>query len=343
MTKMSVAIVGAGNIAGGYDQNRRNADSGIFSHAGAYAADGRFALKTVFDTDPARAESFRDHWGAETIASSIDQVCRSFHDVVSVCTPDDTHFAIVKMLLEHRACRTVFVEKPAAMGTGDIDHLDRLASAAGISVIVNFQRRNELAHRAVRDRISHSSGQLLAGSGFYIKGLNHIGITMIDTLTFLLGLPDAVLTYNRVLNQEVGDYSYEFILFFGALNISVKTTDVERFKYSYHVFEIDLLFSDRRITILDNSRTIRESGFGEFAYSGVKVLDDRAPTYTDTGLSRAMVAAVDYVFRLAASKAVHETNTLAASYNNALVVEQVIRSYEQGFAKLTFEKSKWKR
>lgn len=343
MSKLSVAIIGAGNIAGGYDQNRLNDDSGIYSHAGAYAASGKFSLKTVFDSDRQRAESFRGYWKAGTVAPEIADVYRVFHDVVSVCAPDDTHFEIVRTLLENRCCRTVFLEKPAAMSAAKTEQLEQRARAAGVDVIVNFQRRNEAAHQAIRDRIAARPEKVLAASGYYIKGLRHIGITMIDTLTFLLGYPDAVLAYNRVYNQEVSDYSYEFILFFGALNVSVRTTDVEKFSYNYHIFEIDLLFADRRLTLLDNSRLVRESGLGEYAYSGVKVLDDRSPTYAETGLARAMAEAVEYVYRVTTDEAVHATNTLAASYNNALIVERIIQSFEQGFAKLDFEQGKWKR
>ena len=44
MNSLSVAIIGTGNIAGGYDEKKQGGDIGIYTHAGAYAAHGGFEL-----------------------------------------------------------------------------------------------------------------------------------------------------------------------------------------------------------------------------------------------------------------------------------------------------------
>lgn len=343
MTQLSVAIIGTGNIAGGYDQNKLPGDKGVYSHAGAYAANGMFALKTVFDTDPQRADAFCKYWKAESAARRIDDIYENFHDVVSVCTPDETHFDIVRTLVERRCCKTVFVEKPAAAGAEKTEQLDRLARAAGINVVVNFQRRHEASHLRLREEIAADRGKLLAVNGYYIKGLHHIGVTAVDTLTFLLGLPEAVLTYNRVLNQELGEYTYEFILFFDHFNATVKTVDTERHRYNYHIFEIDLLFADRRATFMDNSRLLRHAQRGEYAYSGVTVLNDRAPSHEDTGMAQSMPAAAKYIFAVTSGEIAHTCNTLAESHNNALIIDRIEESFRQDSSKLYFEPSKWKK
>jgi len=343
MTDLSVAIIGTGNIAGNYDRDRLNGDNGIYSHAGAYAASGKFLLRTVFDTNCQRAEAFRDYWKADTAVSKIEDIYQGFHDVVSICTPDGTHFEIVRALLESRCCRTIFVEKPVALSTTETEQLEQLANTTDIEVIVNFQRRNEAKHHDIRKRLVAAPDKILSVGAYYIKGLMHIGITMIDTLTFLFGYPEAVLAYNRVFNREASDYSYEFVLFYDSFSVSVKTIDAERHKYNYHIFEIDMLLTDRRITLMDNSRAIRESSLTEYAYPGVRVLNDRLPTFSDTWLSQAMVDAVEYVCKVATSEVVHATNTLAASYNDALIVEQIIESFEKEGAKLEFEQGLWKK
>jgi predicted dehydrogenase len=342
MTALSVAMVGAGNMAGGFDEHKLDGDGGVYSHAGAYAAAGTFSLKTVFDTDCGRAAAFRDRWKVAQVAASISDIYAGFHDVVSVCAPDDAHGDIVRALLESRSCRTIFVEKPAATSAGEIAKLEQLARDAGIHVVVNFQRRNEAAHQAIRDRIAATRDGVLAASAYYVKGLQHIGITAIDTLTFLLGYPRAVLAYNRVLNQQTSGYSYDFVLFYDGFNVSVRTTDSERFGYTYHIFEIDLLLVDGRVTLLDNGRTVRELSLGPYAYSGVHVLNDRAPRHTDTEFPLAMVSAVRYVHDVTAGAVQHTTNTLASSYNNAVVVERVIESHAQSYT-LDFDTTQWKK
>jgi len=337
MTALSVAIIGTGNIAGDYDRERRNGERGIYSHAGAYAASGKFLLRSVFDTDHQRAKLFRDYWKADTAVSKIEDIYQGFHDVVSVCTQDDTHFEIVRGLLENRCCRVIFVEKPVALYSTEIRELEQLTDSTNIDVVVNFQRRNEPKHQFIREQIAVDPDRVLSVGGLYIKGLRHIGITMIDTLRFLLGEPEAVLAYHRTFNREVNDYSYEFILFYDGFNATVRTTDVERHKYNYHIFEVDILFSDRRITLLDNSRVVREVGLGGYAYSGVNVLAERSPDYMDTEMPTAMVDAVEYIHKVVAGALPHTLNTLADSYNNARIVERVVESFEQGSIKLELE------
>lgn len=340
---LSVAIVGAGNIAGGYDEKKQGTDTGIYTHAGAYAAHGGFELKTVFDTDQGRAESFQRIWKASCVVPSIDQVYGGYHDVVSICSPDHTHFEIVRNVLAAGCCRTIFVEKPLADDIGQIGELIRLAEKNKIHIVVNFQRRNEPVHRELCELIASGPGSLLSVTGHYMKGLQHIGVTMIDTLSCLCGLPDAVLAYNRAINHEVGDYSYEFVLYYAGFTAVVKTTDVERFNYNYHIFEIDLLFSDRRATLVDISQGVREAPVTDYAYSGVKIMNDREARYRETGYKFSMRDAVGYVHDITTEKIPHEINTPRSSYNNMLIINRIIESFDLGSVKLNFEQGLWKR
>jgi|GEM_PF-2106192 len=340
---LSVAIIGAGSIAGGFDERRRPDDTGVYSHAGAYAAHGGFELKTVLDTDPGRAEAFQRFWQVGRRASSPEEVYGGFHDVISVCSPDSCHFDTVREILTRRCCRTVFVEKPLAPGIGQIEELIALAAMNGMKVVVNFQRRNETGHRELRSAIASRPGELLSVSCHYMKGLNHTGVTMIDTLCYLCGYPEAVLAYHRALNEETGDYSYEFVLFYDGFTVGVKTTDAARFRYNYHLFEIDLLFCDRRTALVDISQGIRESPVTGYAYSGVKIMNERQARYRETGYKTSMVDAVAYLHDITTGTTAHETNTPQSSYNNSIIINRIIESFERGSVKLNMEHALWKR
>ncbi len=111
MNVLSVAIVGAGNVAGGYDENKQPGAQGVYSHAAAYQAHGGFRLNAVLDYDPQRATQFAARWDVPQIAESLGTLCGMRHDVISVCTPDDTHVEIARELLKARCCSTLFVEK----------------------------------------------------------------------------------------------------------------------------------------------------------------------------------------------------------------------------------------
>lgn len=343
MKPLSVAIIGTGNIAGGYDEKKTDGESGIYTHAGAYAAHGSFELRTVFDVDRQVAESFCRTWEVSGVSTEIVDIYRGFHDVVSICTPDHTHFDIVRNLLVSGCCRTMFIEKPIATELSQIEEIIQLAKQTDIQVVVNFQRRHDPVHLEVRNQIASSPGIVLSVDAHYMKGLWHIGITMVDMITYLCGYPTAVQAFNRVLNREVDEYSYEFILYYPDFTVVVKTTDADSAAYNYHVFEIDLLLKDRRLALVDNSQRIKEVPVTEYAYSGVRVLNEREVKYRETGYKLSMKDAAGYIFNVTNGNTVHSINTPQTSFNNLLIINHIIESYAQGAVKISLEPELWKK
>ena len=326
---LTVAIIGAGRIAGGYDRDRIDTSSGIFTHAGAYVEDGRFKLKTVFDTDEQKARCFAEEWKVSSVGSGIADLCKDYHDIVSVCTPDHTHAAVISELIRGRAAKTIFAEKPLALTSREMRDIQKLSENNEVHVFVNFQRRFDPAHRQLRDIIASGQVHILAVNTFYIKGLDHIGTTLIDTLRFFCGDPDSVLAYNRIFNSEIQDYTYEFILYFNTFNATAKTIDTESVDYLYHIFEIDLLMNDRRVVINDNSRRVETRRVCDYAYSGVRCIDDRHPAAEETGYAFSMLNSIQYLYEITSGSKVHEENTPQSSLRNKCIIEAVKRSYDQ--------------
>ncbi|ACH40725.1 oxidoreductase domain protein [Citrifermentans bemidjiense Bem] len=339
---LSVAIIGAGQIAGGYDLAKLPGDPGVYTHAGAYRADGRFRLATVCDLDASRAETFRQQWNVERAISEVQGVVKSFHDVVSVCTPNDYHFEVVTDLIRNGSCKTLFVEKPLALELAQMEEVGRMAQEQGVNVVVNFQRRFDPSHQAIREDLARAPRRLLAANCFYIKGLEHIGSTMIDTLIFLLGEPERVLGFRRVFNPAVREYSYDFALMYEDFGVTVRTADSPAADYHYHIFEIDLLLTDRRVTINDNSRSIETRSLGSYAYGGVNTLNDRAPVRTGTGYPRSMCGCVDYLHQVTTGVRPHTVNTPEDSCRSKVIVEAVRLSYDLGHA-LDIGEHPWKK
>jgi predicted dehydrogenase len=326
---LTVALIGAGRIAGGYDTGKVPGDQGIYTHAGAYTKDGRFRLKMICDTDLSRAEAFRGQWSVEAATSDLHEVYHGHHDIVSVCTPDASHFEIISELVGGRAAKTIFAEKPLALTQDEIMEINRTAQENKVNVVVNFQRRFDPAHARLKDLIQAGPERLLAVNAYYMKGLEHNGVTLVDTVTYLCGLPRSVLAYNRTFNNEIRSYTYEFILFFDSFNVTVKTIDSAAAGYRYHIFEIDMLFDDQRVIINDNSRTIETRSVIDYAYAGVKALDDRRPHYEESGYRRSMLDAVAYLHAITTGERAHTQNTPDNSYTNKLILNAIVQSYEK--------------
>jgi len=329
-------------MAGGYDQAKYRGEKGVYTHAGAFQACGKISLDLVFDSDFRKATAFAKRWHT-TAAESMERIVKSYHDIVSVCTPDQTHYAIVKALLLNKSCKTLCVEKPAAETSQQHLDLMRLARKSRIHVVTNFQRHFDKTHMNLAEYLKRMPANILAVRGLYIKGLNHNGVTMVDTLRLLLGNPRSLLATRRVLNRQVSDYSYDFVLFYPHFVATVCTTDSNRWLYNYHVFDIDILLKDRRISIVDNSRAKRESRLGRLGYSGVKGLNDLKPVVTRTQYLVSMKYFADYLFRISTQQQVPTQNTLESSYVNMLILEAVQKSYQQGLRKIHLPEFLWKK
>ncbi|MBT4933439.1 MAG: Gfo/Idh/MocA family oxidoreductase [Rhodospirillaceae bacterium] len=325
--QLSVALIGAGQIAGGYDTNLREGEDGVYSHAGAYKADGRFSLTTVYDLDDAAAQTFQSSWNVIKIAGGIDDILGTHHDVVSVCVPDETHFDIVHRLITTECCKTVFVEKPLASSAGDIATLDAMSRAADINVVVNFQRRFDSLYAELAAEFAADPTRIITVNAMYMNGFEHVGVTMLDTLDALFGAPGAVYVYNAVINLENNQLTYEFVLYYDNFNITVKTVDSSIHAYNYHIFDIDIFLADGRLTLNQTGRWLERRTVGDYAYSGVSVFEEDSKRSEKTGWDKSMIAAVDYIARVTRGGA-HTINTPAQSQRTRRILDAIIKSAE---------------
>lgn len=326
---LTVAIIGTGQIAGGYDQSMlaENAQ-GVFTHAGAYAKSGKYKLETVCDVDDQRALIFQAYWGFSKKVSSVEDICTMFHDVISICTPDDTHYSIIKSLINAKCCKCIFVEKPIAKTLCQIQEIIELATINEIAIVVNFQRHFDGVLADIRRKFTNDATSPLAVNGYYIKGLDHIGTTMLDTITYMVGNPSSVLAFNKVYNQQIHDDTYEFVLFYENFNITVKTVDSEIDEYNYHIFELDFLTRSERVCINDNSRQVEVRKLTSYVYSGVRVLDDHHPVRMETQYDISMLNTATYIHDVVNRSCVHTINTPEIAYNVKLIIERIKQSYE---------------
>ena len=109
------------------------------THLGAYSGTPGCAVRALYDPAQraAAAGNLITGGGADALlaslprASSVEELlARRDIDLVSICTPTDTHADLVRAAI--RAKKHALVEKPTALDAGLIDQLDREARAAGV-------------------------------------------------------------------------------------------------------------------------------------------------------------------------------------------------------------------
>jgi Predicted dehydrogenases and related proteins len=110
-------------------------------------------------------------------------------EIVSVCTPTSTHFAVARELIEsHAPPRAVICEKPIAESLDDAKSLVRMAREANVILLVTHMRRYARNMQNLRKFLrSGGIGELRNISGWLTKGTLHNGTHWFDLLRFPCG------------------------------------------------------------------------------------------------------------------------------------------------------------
>jgi predicted dehydrogenase len=210
--KLRAMVIGCGRI-GGLNDESREGESPI-THAGSFATHPGFDLVACIEPDDARRATFMRRWTVQHGFCDLASFCASGIDVdvVSLCTPSDTHDDYLRTLLDS-PMKLMFCEKPL---TTKLDTSREIAAAyidADRPLAVNYTRRWNQTLRALRDEIASGKwGHLISGSGFYTKGILNNGSHLVDLLLYLFGKVDVVATTGIRIDDDADDPTLDAVL-----------------------------------------------------------------------------------------------------------------------------------
>jgi predicted dehydrogenase len=181
------AIIGCGKIGSEYADDPRITD--IYTHAGAYTACPDTGLVAVCDMDPERAERCRKRWDVPAAFTDYRKMMDTVKpEIVSVCTPDETHAAILRDILAIPGVKAVFCEKPLAMDIRNAEEIVARAAKNAIPLTVNYSRRYAEQLFEIHESLAAGSiGTIHTVNGYYTKGTIHNGTHWFDLARFLVG------------------------------------------------------------------------------------------------------------------------------------------------------------
>lgn len=329
-------IIGCGGIASKYDELKKG--KGIFTHAGAYKEIPEIRLTACADADEKRLEEFSIFWSVpykyndyrELFAKHKDKI-----DILSVCTPDHLHYVVITDALKNiSSLRLIFAEKPLAVTVQEGEEIINECDKRNVKIVVNNQRRWDNGHLYVKDLISSGElGRLVAGTAYYVKGIIHIGCTVIDTLRFLLG---KILKVQALPPGNVGRYgkdkSIDAVLWFGD-DSKVVMQSADKYDYTYSVFEIDLLLERGRIRICDNGDNIYISKVqGYRHYSGFRELAKEK--HIPSNMAFALLEGVKRFPDILSGKDVSCGSDAKEALEDLKVIEAIMKSKEHGYKRV---------
>jgi predicted dehydrogenase len=318
---LAVLVVGCGNIAGIFDQDRLGS-SLPFTHAGAYSSDERFTLVACVDPDDSRRIKFMDFWGVANGFRTIADVLNSDvqFDVVSICSPSDCHEHDLEIALRLKP-KLIFCEKPVTTSLKETKRLVDACRDNKILLAVNYSRRFDPDVLILKADMDNGKwGQLRSVAGCYNKGLLNNGSHMIDLLHLLIGGMKIVKVGESIQDFFQNDSTVPVWLE-GQKGLPIHIACGHAKDYS--IFEIQFVFANGMLIMEDGGLFWRERRVEDSnTFKGYRVLNEgvrRAGKYPG-----AMKQSVDNIYR-----AITKGEPLISSGDSALHAQQMCEKIKQ--------------
>ena len=222
MSKYRAAIVGLGNIASEYEvEDWRGHPS---THAGAYRELDNVKIAAVADTSEEKLAAFTDAWGAAKCYHDAAEMLASERiDLLSVCTPHNTHCSIVEAAAQAGVAGLV-LEKPMANSLAECDRMLDACAKSGTKISICYLRRWSNEFLKIRDIIASGEiGELRYLHSFLgrfkprgwqadaeVSGgfLGYDPTHIIDLLQFLAGEPEWVSAHLERRYEDVQEEDF---------------------------------------------------------------------------------------------------------------------------------------
>jgi len=247
------AVIGCGRIGDAFVESPGTL--GVYTHAEAYVVCPRTELIGVCDINAENLRRCADRWKIASRYRHVDELLAAeAPEIVSICTPDATHYELASAALEAPATRAVLVEKPLSLSLGDARKLVATARERGITLAVNYSRRYADCYHQLRDDLGLGKrfGMLRKISGYYTKGILHNGSHGLDLCRFFGGEIRRVQAFPSV-DRTAGDPTPDVRLEFASGATAFFSGCDEK---EFSIFEMDLLTSAGRARLTDSGQVL---------------------------------------------------------------------------------------
>jgi predicted dehydrogenase len=285
------AIIGCGKIGSEFADDPRIKD--IYTHAGAYVHCHQTELVAVCDKEREKSERCKDRWQLTDYYTDYKQmISETEPDIVSVCTPDQTHFEIIRTILTSFDVQAIFAEKPLAVDLNDAQDLVNFAEQRGVVLAVNYSRRYSEKLFELKNYLhSNTFGSIQTINGYYTKGTLHSGTHWFDLARLLIGEIRRVKGFDN-LKERSDDPTFDAYIEFknGAKGFLHACNAIK-----FSIFEMDILGSKGRVYIKDSGHVVEIYRITESPYYSGYTSLHLSDTFTDVMKDTLLHAVEDIV------------------------------------------------
>lgn len=262
------AVIGCGRMGSLFADQA--SPLGIYSHAQAYAICPQTQLVGVCDIDPGLARSCGARWETQAFSDPAELLDKTKPQIISICTPDETHYDLALMALDAQDVRALFMEKPLAILLDQANEVLERAVEKDVIIAVNYMRRYAPGFQEAARLVADGAlGELITMSGFYTKGVMHNGTHWFDLARWLAGDVRQVQAWNP-LHDKADDPCLDVAVDFrNGLRGYLHAARAD----AYSVFELDLLGTKGRLRLVDADMQFERFKVDDSPwYQGYKVL-----------------------------------------------------------------------
>lgn len=250
--QFTAVIIGCGFVAGGYDQEP--SPGFIQTHALAYQTSPDIVLIAVADADGKKAKAFARRWNVPNVYDDVRAMLATVKpDIVSICSPDETHEYYLRLCLAVPSIRGVWCEKPLSLSPQGCEALVEEFQQAGKSLLVNFQRNFTAAYRQLKlELVSGSYGVIQKVVVNYTKGIIHNGSHAMDLLIDWFGMPDDMQVFSAHIDYKITDPTVDALLIFDSMPVYFMGLNENH----YSIFELHLYTETSMLSLNESGQIL---------------------------------------------------------------------------------------
>lgn len=270
---LKAAVIGLGQIGLMYDfDSKRTLPS---SHTIAYDMNPSIDLVCATDIREESREKLRQKTPYVEYYKNVECMLRKNKniDIISICTPPETHLELLKIILELSSPKVIFCEKPVVSSIDEVKYLYELIKGRSLIFIPNLSRRwNEGIYNVYKFIDEKKYGDLQKINIRYTRGIYNTGSHIFDLIHWFAGKIKSVQVIEEVYStskiQQEPTFSFIFEMDNEIKGFAEGFNDEQ-----YYLFEIDLYFSQGKIEIRNSANDVYYYKVAEHPlFSGFKSL-----------------------------------------------------------------------
>lgn len=270
-SRYKAAIIGLGKIGSRYNDDPGRTQ--IWTHRGAYTELGdRFELVGACDPMAENREAFTSHRPDVPVFATTAEMLEALDvDVVSICTPLETHHDVIQEVMARSTPKVIWCEKPLSNTLEEGDRIVDLCARRGVELVVSYVRRWLPIWRSCRDLMLQGEiGTIRSVRISFPCRLLSVGSHGLNLMQYLGGDVVEMKSLEVPALAQDGEPAHTAVAIFrsGATGLFQVTGRKEQL-----VVEADVLGDDGRIFVREVDSTIRIEKFTDSTkYGGYREL-----------------------------------------------------------------------